>query len=159
MKRMRSRIEAGWDQLEITLPVPFCDLDPMGRVWHGHYLRYCEQAREAYCASRGLSYADMASQGCQAPVVRLHIEYLAPARMGEEVRVRVAHVPDSAPGLELRYEILGPAPERRLLMLAESMQLFMGEDGAALLELPQAAAAFLERLAAGVRRARAVDGR
>ena len=30
---------------EVTLKVPFYDLDPMQIVWHGHYLKYFDIAR------------------------------------------------------------------------------------------------------------------
>jgi acyl-CoA thioester hydrolase len=149
VKRMRQRIGRGWDTLELAVPVQFSDLDPMRRVWHGHYLRYCEAAREAYCASRGLSYQRMEELGCQAPIVRLQIEYLAPARLGEVLRVRIAHLPGSEPGLQLRYEIHGPAAGGgRLLLVAESMQVFIDAAGEAPLEPPPAAAAFLAAIAA-----------
>ena len=30
---------------EITIKIPFQDVDVMGIVWHGNYLRYFEEAR------------------------------------------------------------------------------------------------------------------
>ena len=32
-------------QAEISLEIPFHDLDPAGYVWHGHYAKYLELAR------------------------------------------------------------------------------------------------------------------
>ncbi len=148
MKRIRQRIDPRWDRLELQVPVLFCELDPMQRVWHGHYLRYCEAAREAYCAARGLSYRTMEELGCLAPVVRLQVEYLAPARLGEVLRVVIAHLPGSEPGLQLFYQIHGPVGDaERLLCVAETMQVWIDRAGEALLQPPPAVERFLAGIA------------
>ncbi len=140
MKRIRSRIAAEWDQLEITTPVHFCEVDSMKIVWHGHYLRYCELAREAYCAARGLSYTQMEDVGSVAPIVRCQLEYLRPARKGQDVIVRVAHVPQTQPSLVLFYEIHGPTGD--LLCVAETTQVFVDNHGVPFLSAPAAVEAF-----------------
>lgn len=35
-------------QVEIPIKVRFSDTDAMGVVWHGNYLRFFEDAREAF---------------------------------------------------------------------------------------------------------------
>jgi acyl-CoA thioester hydrolase len=140
MKRIRQRIAPDWDCLEVPAPVHFSEVDSMRVVWHGHYLRYCETAREAYCAARGMSYQEMESVGSVAPVVRCQLEYLRPARAGQVLTVRVAHVPDSQPSLTLFYEILGPTAE--LLCIAETVQVFIDPDGSPFLSPPARVEAF-----------------
>ena len=39
---------------EITLAVPFHDLDPMQMVWHGNYLKYFDRARTALFDNAGI---------------------------------------------------------------------------------------------------------
>src|SRR3954465_595193 len=78
VKRIKMRILPTWDAIELAVPVHFSEVDSMKLVWHGHYLRYCESAREAYCRDRGLSYQQMEDGDCVAPVVRAQLEYLAP---------------------------------------------------------------------------------
>lgn len=147
MKRLRTRIDPTWDALEVGVTVAFSDCDPMRRVWHGHYLRYCELAREAYCAARGIAYATLEAHGCLAPVVRLQVEYLAPAVMGEQLRVHVAHLPASEPGLQLLYEIRGPVGgEDRLRCVAETVQVFMDPRGEPILGDPPLIQAFRDRV-------------
>jgi acyl-CoA thioester hydrolase len=156
VKRLREGIAAGWDAQELRVPVQFHEVDSMRMVWHGHYLRYCEAAREAYCAARGLSYARMEAEGCPAPVIRAQLEYLAPARAGWILAVRCAHVPGDEPLLRLRYEIRAPvdAPEPgRLLCLAETLQAFVDASGASSLAPPPPVAAFFAGIAARERAA------
>jgi acyl-CoA thioester hydrolase len=140
MKRIRDRIEPDWDCLTITTPVHFSEVDSMKIVWHGHYLRYCESAREAYCAARGMSYAQMEQVGSVAPLIRCQLEYLKPARQGQVLTVRIAHVPDSQPTLTLFYEIYGPTGE--LLCVAETVQVFIDLNGVPFLSAPPPVEAF-----------------
>ena len=42
--------------LSVTKPfeIRFSEVDSMGVVWHGHYVKYFEDAREAFGAKYGL---------------------------------------------------------------------------------------------------------
>ena len=170
MKRIRTRIAPHWDTIELIVPVHFSDVDSMKLVWHGHYLRYCEDAREAYCAARGLSYKTMEDEGCVAPVARLQIEYLAPARMGYHLLVRCGRQPGTEPYLNLVYEISGPvrpiAPDGsgstavvaspapadlwppRLLCVCETVQVFIDVSGQPYLSAPPPVERFFAAIAA-----------
>jgi acyl-CoA thioester hydrolase len=144
VKRIKQRIAPEWDALEVRTPVHFSEVDAMKIVWHGHYLRYMETAREAYSAARGLSYQQMEEVGSVAPVVRCQLEYLRPARAGQVLTVRVAHVPESQPSLVLFYEILGP--DGALLCVGETTQVFVDAQGVPFLTPPPA----VERLFAAI---------
>jgi len=170
VKRIKTRIAAHWDTIELIVPVHFSDVDSMKLVWHGHYLRYCEDAREAYCAARGLSYKTMEDEGCVAPVARLQIEYLAPARMGYHLTVRCGRQPGTEPYLNLVYEISGPvrpgaptvgavasgraspAPAdlvpAKLLCVCETMQVFIDFTGQPYLSAPPPVERFFATIAA-----------
>ncbi len=134
MKRIRTRIESTWDSLEVSTPVYFNEVDSMKIVWHGHYLRYCETAREIYCAARGLSYTQMEDVGSVAPIVRCQLEYLRPARKGQVLTVRIAHVPETQPSLVFFYEIIGPTGD--LLCVAETTQVFVDHQSVPFLSPP-----------------------
>ncbi|HYE05271.1 MAG TPA: acyl-CoA thioesterase [Planctomycetota bacterium] len=140
MKRIKTRIEPTWDALTLAVPVCFSDVDAMKIVWHGHYLRYCESAREAWCAERGLSYQRMEAIASVAPVVRVQLEYLRPARHGDVLAVRVARVPGSEPSLDLFYEVRGP--DGALLAIAETVQVFIDPTGYPFLSPPPPVEAF-----------------
>lgn len=153
MKRIRERIGPDWDCLTITTPVHFSEVDSMKIVWHGHYLRYCESAREAYCAARGMSYTRMETVGSVAPIIRCQLEYLRPARKSELLTVRVAHVPDSQPTLTLFYEIHGPTGD--LLCVAETVQVFIDPQGVPFLSAPPPVEAFFATIEAERRKRKA----
>jgi acyl-CoA thioester hydrolase len=145
MKRIRTRLDPAWDAETVRLPVRFNEVDSMRIVWHGHYIAWCECAREDYLAARGLGYRRMLALDIAAPIVRLQIEYLSPARAGETVVVTAAHIPDSAPRLDLFYEIRGD--DGRLLCIAETVQVFIDGAGQAFLTPPPVVADLYARIA------------
>jgi acyl-CoA thioester hydrolase len=134
VKRIKTRIDPRWDAIEVALPVRFNEVDSMEIVWHGHYIAWAECAREEYLRQRGLGYRRMQQLDIAAPIVRLQVEYLAPARGGETVRVICAHVPDSYPRIECFYHVLGE--DGRLLCLIETVQVFIAGNGQVFLAQP-----------------------
>jgi acyl-CoA thioester hydrolase len=63
------------------------DTDAGGVVYHANYLGYFERGRTEFLRARGLSVAELADRGCIFPVVRLEIDYRAPAVLDDLVRV------------------------------------------------------------------------
>ena len=137
--------------VDTAITVPFFDVDSMNIVWHGHYLRYCESAREAYCAARGMSYTQMEYVGSVAPIIRCQLEYLKPAQKSQLLTVRIAHIPDTQPTLNLFYEIIGPTGD--LLCIAETVQVFIDLNGVPFLSPPPPVETFFATIEAA-RRAR-----
>jgi acyl-CoA thioester hydrolase len=73
---------------EVDIEVPFYDVDPMLVVWHGHYVKYCEQARCALLRRIDYDYPAMQASGYLWPVVELHLRYVHSARYGQRLRAR-----------------------------------------------------------------------
>lgn len=63
------------------------DTDAGGVVYHANYLGYFERARTEFFRDRGLSVRELHDQGSLFPVVRLEVEYKAPARLDDLVRI------------------------------------------------------------------------
>jgi len=63
------------------------DTDAGGVVYHARYLGFLERARTEFFRTRGVSVGDLASRGSLFPVVRLEIDYRAPAVLDDLVRV------------------------------------------------------------------------
>ena len=82
---MRSR---GAIAAEIEFDVAFHDVDMVGVVWHGHYLRYFENARWALMDRLGYGLQRMVDSGYAWPVVQLQSKYVHAARFGERLRAR-----------------------------------------------------------------------
>jgi acyl-CoA thioester hydrolase len=82
---MRSK---GVLQTEIELVVPFFDVDMMDVVWHGHYVKYFEEARCALLDKLGHNYRQMRDAGYAWPVIDLQVRYIRGAQFGQRITVR-----------------------------------------------------------------------
>ncbi len=65
----------------------YADTDAGGVVYHATYLSFFERGRTEFLRDRGLSVGELQDQGLIFPVVRLEIDYRAPARLDDLVRV------------------------------------------------------------------------
>ncbi len=63
------------------------DTDAGGVVYHANYLGFFERARTEFFRERGVSVRELHDQGSIFPVVRLEIDYKAPACLDDLVRV------------------------------------------------------------------------
>lgn len=63
------------------------DTDAGGVVYHARYLAFFERGRTEYFRERGVSVSAQADHGNVFPVVRLEIDYRAPAVLDDLVRV------------------------------------------------------------------------
>jgi acyl-CoA thioester hydrolase len=77
---------------EIACEVGFADVDLAQVVWHGHYLRYLENARWAVMRAIGFDLEDMMDSGYLWPVVDLRVKYVRAARFADRLRVRASLV-------------------------------------------------------------------
>jgi len=76
----------------IEIDVAFHDVDLMSVVWHGHYLKYMENARWALMDDIGYGFADMVGSGYLWPIVDTHLRFIRPARFGERIAVTASLV-------------------------------------------------------------------
>jgi acyl-CoA thioester hydrolase len=77
---------------QINCEVAFSDVDLARVVWHGHYLRYLENARWALMDSIDFGLQNMIDSGYLWPIVDLRVKYLRAARYGDRLRVRASLV-------------------------------------------------------------------
>ncbi len=104
--------------------VRFNEADPLGVVWHGHYLRYFEDGREAFGKEYGISYLDLYGKGLAVPVVSVQCDYKKPLRYGNTVIVETTFVPSPAAKLRFEYKMF-EAATRELVATGSSLQVFV----------------------------------
>lgn len=73
---------------EVIIEIPFHDVDAMGVVWHGHYIKYLEIARTAMLRKVGLDVPQLRDTGCGWFVAECHLKYVRPVIYGMKVRVK-----------------------------------------------------------------------
>lgn len=77
---------------EVQINIPFHDLDPVGIVWHGNYVRYFEVARCALLASFDYNYDRMVESGFSWPIIDLQARYVRAAKFNQDIIVRATLV-------------------------------------------------------------------
>lgn len=98
---------------EITLTVPFHDVDPANVVWHGHYAKYLELVRCALLEEIEYSYTDMFESGFYWPIVDMRIKYIRPLKFEQDFRV-VAAVKEWEYRLRIDYKIFDQHTDEKL---------------------------------------------
>lgn len=89
----------------IELTVPFYDVDSMDIVWHGHYLKYFEDARCCLLDAIDYNYQTMRDSGYAWPVVDVRVKYVHPARFNRRIRI-IATLEEWEVRLKIQYRII-----------------------------------------------------
>lgn len=107
--------------------VRFNETDPLGIVWHGHYIVYFEDGREAFGREHGLSYLDIQKAGYLTPIVKSTCEHFLPLKYGETFRIETTFVNSVAAKLIFKYELFNQ--DNKLVCSGETIQVFLENNG------------------------------
>src|SRR5690606_18795878 len=115
--------------------VRFVETDPLGVVWHGNYIQYFEDGREAFGRHHGISYLDQKNHGFTTPVVKSSCEHRLPVRYGDVATIKFIYVDSPAAKMICRYEIYNP--KGQLVCTGETVQVCVEMDGELSLLIPE----------------------
>ena len=118
MKKLSNRTE---------VLVRFNEADPLGIVWHGHYIRYFEDGREAFGNMHGLGYLDVYKQGFVIPIVSVHCDFKRSLRYGDRVIVETIYIPCEAAKMKFNYSLTNAATGE-IVATGYSVQVFLDKD-------------------------------
>ena len=114
-------------QAEKEIDVRFSEVDSMNIVWHGSYVLYFEDAREAFGAKYGLGYLDIFGNGYYAPLVDLKFNYKKPLTYGQKARIKITYRYTEAAKIIFDYEIFD-TKDNSLIATGYSIQVFLDKD-------------------------------
>ena len=115
--------------------VRFNEVDSLGIVWHGNYIKYFEDGREAFGREFAMTYLDVKSHGFATPIVKMSSEHQLPLRYGELATVEVTYVNSRAAKLMFSYRLKNEAGET--VCTGETTQVFTAfKTGVMSLNLP-----------------------
>jgi acyl-CoA thioester hydrolase len=116
---------------KIEVNVRFNEADPLGMVWHGHYIRYFEDGREAFGSKYGIGYLDFYNHGYIVPVVNVQCDYKRSLRYGEKVLIETEYEPCEAAKLIFHYRLYN-AETNHIVAVGSSVQVFLDREKHAL---------------------------
>ncbi len=113
-------------ELKATVPlkIRFSEVDSMNIVWHGSYVMYFEDAREAFGKKYGIAYLDIFGNGYYAPLVDLSFKYKSPITYDMKPEITITYKPVDAAKIVFDYEITNPE-NGDVLATGHSVQVFM----------------------------------
>jgi len=109
------------------IEVRFSEVDSMNIVWHGSYVLYFEDAREAFGNKYNLNYLDIFGNGYYAPLVDLKFNFKKPLVYGKKARVEITFRNTEAAKIIFDYEIFD-TEDNSLIATGYSIQVFLDKQ-------------------------------
>ena len=125
MRRKRKREAALVDRTLIK--VRFSEVDAMRIVWHGEYVRYFEDGREAFGSRYGLGYLDICAAGYVVPIVELNCRFIRSLEFGEMAWVETRYIDCEAAKIQFEYTIYRETTGE-VVAEGESVQVFLNAE-------------------------------
>jgi len=114
--------------------VRFNETDSLGIVWHGHYITYFEDGREAFGRKHGLAYLDVFANGFTTPIVKTTLEHKLSLRYGDVARIETKIVDTPAAKMIFKFTIYNIKNE--VVCTGETVQVFLDINGELMLTNP-----------------------
>ena len=111
--------------------VRFNEADPLGIVWHGHYIRYFEDGREDFGKQFGIGYLDFYRNGLVIPVVNVDCSFKKSLRYGDTVVVETSFIPCEAAKIQFNYRLYNKET-KELVATGHSIQVFLEKENSTL---------------------------
>jgi len=134
MKRKEQYKEVKELTIAKDIRIRFNETDPLGIVWHGYYITYFEDGREAFGREHGISYLDVNKYGYTTPIVKSSCEHKLPLRYGDVARIETTIVNAPAAKIIFRYKIFDG--NNNLACTGETFQVFVNSEGMMVLNYP-----------------------
>lgn len=119
------------------LKVRFSEVDSMRVVWHGEYVRYFEDGREAFGEHfSGLAYLDIYASGYTTPIVEMSLAYKLPLHIAERATVETRYIPTEAAKICFEY-IVRRDSDNAIVATGSTTQVFVNAAGELELTAPE----------------------
>ncbi|WPP48761.1 acyl-CoA thioesterase [Catalinimonas niigatensis] len=105
----------------------FSEVDSMGIVWHGHYIRYFEDGREAFGKEHSLGYMHVYEQGFFIPIVNVNCNYKRPIRYNEPLMIETRYVDTPAAKIIFNYTLYNKH-SKEIYATGSSEQVFLTRE-------------------------------
>jgi acyl-CoA thioester hydrolase len=116
--------------------VRFSDVDSMGVVWHGQYIRYFEDGREDFGNRHNINYLDFHRRGVLIPVVNIRCDYKKSLIYGDTALVETKFIDTEAAKIRYDYTIYNKGTGETVAT-GSSTQVFLNLNHELLLTFPE----------------------
>ena len=114
-------------QAEKEIEIRFSEVDSMNIVWHGSYVLYLEDAREAFGKKFNLEYLYMYDNGFYAPLVDMQLHYKTPLKYKDRAKIEITYRNTESAKIIFDYKIYNLSTGL-LALTAETTQVFLDKN-------------------------------
>ena len=87
------------------IEVRFNECDPMGIVWHGNYIKYFEEGREAFSKKYNFDYLEFYDKGYSTPIVHVTSDFKKPLKYRDVALIETIYMKTDAAKIIFDYII------------------------------------------------------
>lgn len=115
--------------------VRFNETDALGIVWHGNYIKYFEDAREAFGREFGITYLSVKDAGFSTPIVESQTKHKLPLSYGDVCSVEATYHDTEAAKIVFTFVIRNGKGQE--VCTGKTIQVFVDENGDLALTNPE----------------------
>lgn len=109
------------------IAVRFSEVDAMGIVWHGNYIKYFEDGRDEFGSQFDLDFVKLyKAEGYLTPLIHVDCEYKRPLQIGDKAIVETTYVNSDAAKIIFLYKIFHKETGVEMTS-GETIQVFLKE--------------------------------
>ena len=107
--------------------VKFSEVDSLGIVWHGHYIRYFEDGRESFGRKYKLGYLDFYKNGFVVPIVNIQVDYKRSLKYGDRLLVETIYIFNESAKVNFKYRLLNE-DTGEVVVTGSTTQVFLNRN-------------------------------
>ena len=122
---------------ETEIAIRFNEVDALGIVWHGNYVKYFEDGREAFGEKFDLNFQKVyINEGFVTPIVTVDCNYKQSLKYGDRAIIQTRYIPSRASKIIFEYSIFRAA-DRVLMCTGKTVQVFVSREGDLFYTVPE----------------------
>ena len=122
---------------ETEIAIRFNEVDALGIVWHGNYVKYFEDGREAFGEKFDLNFQKVyINEGYVTPIVTVDCNYKQSLKYGDRAIIQTRYIPSRASKIIFEY-IIFRASDRALMTTGKTVQVFVSREGDLFYTVPE----------------------
>lgn len=121
--------------VKAKISIRFSDVDSLGIVWHGNYVKFFEDGREAFGKKYGLTNLDFIKVRLIPPVVKLNCDFKKPLMYGDSATIETKYIDSEAAKLIFSYTIFNDSTNE-IVATGETTQVFLTIKRVLILTIP-----------------------
>ncbi len=116
--------------------IRFSEVDSMGILWHGNYIKLFEDGRESWGLKFGLHYIDMYENKVVTPIIHTSIDHKKVLKYGDIAIIETEYVDTLAAKIKYNYRISRKS-DGQIVAEGETVQVFTEISGDLILSPPE----------------------